>query len=202
MPQRRLPLDDQHGVYVRRRPSTAVDGRKRAWCEWAFTLNFSGRWFLFSQVSGVKCEGVLYHITAQQQGKAAETGLTSRLLGNYRSLTVKPDRRCRNSNSDGQIFNAVHAHACRTIMFYSSKMWGFSSPKTYAPNYLFSDSQFTTTSRVKREYLRNETNYWQTEVLLNHKECPAYPANWWTLAVNGWDYIEFWRTPALQISHF
>jgi len=26
---------------ARRRPSTDVDGRRRAWCEWAFTLNYS-----------------------------------------------------------------------------------------------------------------------------------------------------------------
>ena len=38
MPQRRLPLDDQHGVVGRRRPSTDVDGRRRAWCEWAFSV--------------------------------------------------------------------------------------------------------------------------------------------------------------------
>jgi len=31
VPQRRLPLDDQHGV----------DGRKRAWCEWALIPTFS-----------------------------------------------------------------------------------------------------------------------------------------------------------------
>ena len=29
---------DQHGVVGRRRPSTRVDGRRRAWCELAFTV--------------------------------------------------------------------------------------------------------------------------------------------------------------------
>jgi len=76
----------------------------------------------------------------------------------------------------------------------ASKIWDFLPLKRRPQNYLFSDSQFTTTSRVKREYHVNKTNYWQTEILLNHKRCPTFPKNWWTLAVNGWDYIAFWRT--------
>jgi len=96
------------------------------------TLNFSKRWFLFSAVKCQVSSATANYITSKRC-EAADTVPTSRLNsanGNYRSLTVKLDGYCRNSNTDEQFFIAAHAHAWQTVMFYSFFFRSFRTPPT------------------------------------------------------------------------